>query len=288
MMVANLYARGKPIDINNLPEHGPAACARKPFELLSLIDTGLLTHDEIDCLRPRIYEELAREIVYEEGNSDGTEVARKYPSVLFSLVHDAYELTSRGEPLLAGPRAADGAILIVRDPRDIAPSLANHRRVSIDTAITHMNDPMRASHDKPGRLYALFRQKLRGWSGHARSWLEQTDLPVHLVRYEDMKADTAGTFGRALEFAGEPAGREDIRRAVAFADFAELRRQEQENGFCQNPQRPGGPFFRRGEAGAWRDELTAKQVARIEAVHTPMMRRLGYGPAGAVRLVRAS
>jgi hypothetical protein len=280
LLVANLSAKdGKPIDINVKQDRGPNASARAPFELFSLIDTSLLTHDEIDCLRPRVYEELAR-----DANDDDDDDDTRNPfEVRFMLVHDAYGLTPHGEPLLAG---ADGAILIVRDPRDVAPSLANHARVNIDRAIASMNDTQRESHAKPGRLYRLFRQTSRSWSGHAQSWLEQTDIPVHVVRYEDMKADTIGTFGRALKFAGEPAGDEDIRRAVAFADFAELRRQEQENGFRERPAYPGGPFFRRGEAGAWRDELNAEQVARIEAAHAPMMRRLGYGPAGAVPLAR--
>ena len=51
------------------------------------------------------------------------------PPVRFVKVHDAYTLTPKGEPLLAGRRGADGAIVIVRDPRDVAPSLANHNRV---------------------------------------------------------------------------------------------------------------------------------------------------------------
>ena len=61
MLVANLSAKdGKPVDINDLPERGGIASARGPFDHLLLIDSGLLTHDEIDCLRPRVYEELAR------------------------------------------------------------------------------------------------------------------------------------------------------------------------------------------------------------------------------------
>ena len=61
MLVANLSAKdGKPVDINDLPERGGIASARGPFDHLTLIDSGLLTHDEIDCLRPRVYEELAR------------------------------------------------------------------------------------------------------------------------------------------------------------------------------------------------------------------------------------
>ena len=61
MLVANLSAKDdKPVDINDLPERGGIASARGPFDHLMLIDSGLLTHDEIDALRPRVYEALAR------------------------------------------------------------------------------------------------------------------------------------------------------------------------------------------------------------------------------------
>ena len=76
---------------------------------------------------------------------------------------------------------------------------------------------------------------------------------------------------------------------MTFADFGQLRGQEQEKGFREAP-RPyaGGNFFRRGEAGAWRDELSAEQIARIEAAHAPMMRRLGYELSTASALARSA
>jgi len=283
MLVANLSANdGKPVDINDLPERSGIASAREAFDHVMLIDSGLLTHDEIDCLRPRLYEEFAR-----GAEDDEYDVAEDAPPVRFVKVHDAYTLTPNGEPLLAGRRGADGAIVIVRDPRDVAPSLANHYRFSIDEAVAFMNDRNAGFCTKTLRQHIQLRQKLPGWSGHIASWLDQTDIPVHLIRYEDMNADTAGTLGRALAFAGRAAADEAIRRAVAFADFAELRLQEQDKGFRETPARPGGLFFRRGEVGGWRDELSAEQVARIEAAHAPMMRRLGYEPAGAMPLARA-
>jgi Sulfotransferase domain len=284
MLVANLSAKdGEPVDINNLPERGGIASARGPFDHLLLIDSGLLTHDEIDCLRPRVYEELAQ-----GAGDDEYDWPEEIPPVRFVKTHDAYTSTPNGEPLLAGRRGADGAILMVRDPRDVAPSLANHNRGSVDDAIAFMNDPGAAFCIRPARLHNQLRQQLPGWSGHIASWLDQTDIPVHLIRYEDLRADTAATFSRTLDFAGRPANEDDIRRAVAFADFAELRRQEEERkGFREAPRHMGSLFFRRGEAGAWRDELSGEQVARIEAAHGPMMRRLGYEPASATPLARA-
>ena len=110
----------------------------------------------------------------------------------FVKVHDAYTLTPRsGEPLLAGARGADGAIVIVRDPRDVAPSLASHNGSDIDDAIAFMNDREAGFALKPNRQHNQLRQKLPGWSGHIASWLDQSDIPVHLVRYEDLQADTA-------------------------------------------------------------------------------------------------
>jgi hypothetical protein len=282
MLVANLSAKdGKPVDINDLPERGGIASERGPFDYLSLIDSGLLTHDEIDCLRPRIYEELAH-----GAQDDEYDKAEDAPPVRFVKVHDAYTLTRNGEPLLAGQRGAAAAILVVRDPRDVAPSLANHNGGSIDDAIAFMSDREAGFCTKTGRLHSQLRQQLPGWSGYMASWLDQTELPVCLIRYEDMQDDTPGMFRRALDFAGRSVSDDEVTRAVAHANFAELRRQEERSSFREIPQRPGGLFFRRGKAGAWRDELTADQVARIEAAHAPMMRRLGYETLGAIPLAR--
>jgi aryl sulfotransferase len=281
MLVANLSATDKPADINDPPEHGGIASGRRAFDYLTLIDSGLLTHDEIDCLRPRVYEELAS-----GAQDDEYDKPDDLPPVHFVKVHDAYMSTPKGEPLLAGRRGADGAIVIVRDPRDVAPSLANHNRVDVDAAIAQMNNPAAVYCAKPKLMDTQLRQSLQTWSGHLSSWLDQTDIPVHLVRYEDMQADTKAIFRAALDFAGRPTTDENIARAVAYADFAELRRQEQDKGFAETPRRPGGLFFRRGEVGAWRDELTPEQVARLEAAHAPMMRRLGYELANAAPLAR--
>jgi sulfotransferase family protein len=283
MLLANLSATDDtPVDINNLPERGGIASAREPFDHLLLIDSGLLTHDEIDCLRPRVYEELARGA--EDDEYDKVEQA---PKGRFVKTHDAYTLTRRGEPLLAGTRGADGAILIVRDPRDVVPSLASHNRTNIDDAIAFINNKAAGfcagTKGQPNQL----RQQLPGWSGHVASWLDQTDLPVHLIRYEDMQADTVGTFRRALAFAGRDASNTDIARAVRLADFKQLRAQERANGFREAPRpHAGGNFFRRGEMGNWRDELNAAQAARIEAEHAPMMRRLGYALSSSADLAR--
>jgi hypothetical protein len=81
-----------------------------------------------------------------------------------------------------------------------------------------------------------------------------------------------------MQFAGYAVTPADAERAVSLASFGKLQAQERETGFSEWQDRGAGGrwFFRRGETGAWRDELTADQVSRIEAAHGAMMTRLGY------------
>ena len=68
-------------------------------------------------------------------------------------------------------------------------------------------------------------------------------MPVHLMRYEDLIAEPVAAFGAALRFAGRPATTAEIERAVRYADFSELQRQEKERGFAERMSRTA-PFFR--------------------------------------------
>jgi aryl sulfotransferase len=260
---------GETLDVNTTASKGGIASARTPLDMVTLIDSDLLTMDEVDRLRPRVYEALAQSLEEEP------EEAGQKPDLEFVKAHDAYTMTSAGEPLLAGARGAKAAILIVRDPRDVVASLANHNQSSLDDAVTVMNDPAAALCAKPGRVHKQLRQIMLSWSGHAASWLDQRDIPVHLVTYEALKQDTAATFAEAMAFAGRPITLDEARRAAKLADFSELQVQEKERGFGEKPPRTEA-FFRKGQTGGWRDELTREQIESIETTHATMMQRLGY------------
>jgi hypothetical protein len=271
LLLANLAAGADgPADINDLPERGNIASARGLFDSQLLIESGLLTHEEADNLRPRVYELIS-------GGGAIDDEGEELGSVRFMKAHDAYVTTGKGEPLLAGARGAVGAIVIVRDPRDIVPSLASHMSLDLDQAIEFMGSPEATFCGTRSGQPNQLRQRLLDWSGHVASWLDQADIPTHLIRYEDLLADTARELAGALAFAGREATAAEIDRAVAFSSFSELRRQEGERGFREAP-RPHAPrdFFRRGETGAWRSDLSPEQATRLQTRHGAMMRQLGY------------
>ena len=57
------------------------------------------------------------------------------------------------------------------------------------------------------------------WGGHVKSWLDESGLPVHLVRYEDLRRDAEATFSAMVRFCGLPYTMARVRKAVAFSDF---------------------------------------------------------------------
>lgn len=257
LMLANL-GREEPADINSIESDDGIASARRRFDESFLFGAGLLTHEECDAMRPALY-------------------AHMRGGLRFMKTHDAWVGNGQGEWLLGGGRAARGAVLIVRDPRDVAASLANHLDVTLDRAIAFMASADSDLSGSRDRQHLQLRQRLLGWSGYYASWLEQEDVPVHLLRYEDMQSDAHGALAGALAFLGMDASADDMARAVAFSSFAQVRAQEERSGFREAPVRMGeGRFFRKGAVGGWRHELTPAQVAAIEAAHGSMMRRLGY------------
>jgi aryl sulfotransferase len=278
MMIGALAApESGNVSINDLPEQGGMASSRLAFDFHTLIDSSLLTYDEIDCLRPAVYALQATGLRDED---DRTEALAAGAKARFVKTHDAYTRLRDGTPLLGGRRSADGAVLIVRDPRDVAPSFAHHNGVDLDEAIARMADPACAVCAQPDRAPKQLRQQLLSWSAFIESWLAQDDLPTIVVRYEDMRSDPVATLARVMDFADDPQPAAALAHAARLTEFTELKRLEVETGFREASPRAKGGFFRRGQAGAWKDELTPDQVARIEAAQGAMMRRLGYEPVG--------
>lgn len=271
LLLANLRA-DRPADINRLPAEPALASARAPFDRVTLVASGLLTADECDLIRPAAYRAMA-------GIDDPEEDAGPagIDDTIFVKTHDGWTHNTAGEAMLGGADAATGAILIVRDPRDIVASLAHHNAAPYDAAIGFMADPAARFAERLDSQPSQLRQIVTDWSGFQASWLDQRDIPVHLVRYEDLHADAAGELARALAFVGVAARAAECARAAEFAQFGRVRAQEKQLGFGEAPRpQPATRFFRRGEAGGWHDELSPEQVARVEVAHAAMMARLGY------------
>ena len=234
---------------------GSIASSRQFFEEVLNVESTDLTAAEIERLRPYVGAALAK--------------SKNAPII---KTHDSF-LSEQEVPLFPS-EATKGAVVIVRDPRDVAVSLAYHVGLPIDAVIEKMADPNARLLGRKNGLPGQFDQLLSTWSRHVAGWL---DAPISklLVRYEDMKVDMPGVLAKVAAFVEMEATRDAVAGAVAATDFATLRQQEKCTGFRDRSEF-SACFFRRGEAGGWCDTLTAAQVGRIESDQGIMMQRLGY------------
>ena len=228
-----------PADINQL-DGRPIASARLWFDEWTGVEASALNDNLIERLRPEVYRCLAAEAT----------------ATLFMKVHDAWRHTDRDEPLFPADVTA-GVVYIIRNPLDLALSCAHHWGCASAQAVAKMCDPDQTLARSLGGLSDQLQQRLGSWSGHAQSWLDASGLPIHLVRYEDLHRDPETIFGAVVRFCSLAFAADRVRKAVAFSDFAELQRQEQARGFCERSIVASGKFFRRGQVGSWRQELSA-------------------------------
>ena len=168
---------------------------------------------------------------------------------------------------LIPPQVTAAAVYALRNPFDVAPSLARHLSVAIDDAITFMEDPAAVNATDTNIFEVLGR-----WDRHIASWTEAKGLPLHVMRYEDLSADTEHGFRHLLGFLRAPVKDGVMRRAIRESSFKAMQKQEREKGFIE---RPAGmeTFFAKGKAGAWRDDLTPVQVARIRESFLPTIEK---------------
>lgn len=220
-------------------------------------DSTLLHDDEIDQLRPEAYKWYAEQI----------------KQTIYIKTHDAYTRLTDQRPLIP-QEGCLGAIYFIRNPLDVAISLAHHAKCPIDWSIQMMGNqqfsvPLNAKNDKQ------IRQQLLSWSQHVQSWVTQPPFRILVLRYEDMFFNPIETFNKSMEFLKLDIAPELLKKAIDDASFDKLQQHEQQYGFKEKLEN-SGTFFRKGVVGDWQNTLTKEQVERIIHNHEEVMRTYGY------------
>ena len=165
------------------------------------------------------------------------------------------------------PSLTESALYIVRDPRDVAVSLADHHGTSIDEAI------VRLATSNYGLIKHGGYQHVGSWSQNVSSWNREFSYSRFVLRYEDLREDPEHWFRAVLEFFGFIYDEARFRDALGLTSLEALRAQEAAKGF--NTKSPHQKvFFREGKVGGL--ALSDAQAAQIVADHGKVMGELGY------------
>jgi hypothetical protein len=199
------------------------------------------------------------------------EIARRAGRPVYVKTHNAHA-RDHGHPLINTGVTA-GTVYLVRNPLDVAISLAHYGSLTLDKAIADMATPGFGVHSTRNYIRTVW----GSWSENVGSWAGRPNPATLVVRYEDLVATPTESFtaiARHLALAATP---DQIERAVDLIRFERLKEKEATTGFVEKPNYTDR-FFREGRVGQWRERLDDEQIARVVKAHHPLMRRFGYLP----------
>jgi hypothetical protein len=240
-------------DINKMNELTFWEISAEPYEKLLGKPVTLTTRQEIAEIRPQVQELIASRV-------DGLAMIKTHHCLV----------TDRGHPVI-NTKVTAGAVYIVRNPLDVAISLANHISGTIDDAIDMMETRGTETLVSERSVYEVY----GSWSQHVESWTRKPHQAIYVMRYEQMLEDPERTFGALARHLLLKPREDQLRLAIERSSFENLRKQEEEGGFKEKPEK-AERFFRSGKSGEWQDKLTRRQVRQIVSTHHQQMERFGY------------
>ena len=158
-----------------------------------------------------------------------------------------------------------GCIYIIRDPRNVITSLSNHYELNYDDSLAWMTNHKKYIFDnRGGKDYGNF-QFISSWSNNYKSWKIQKDLPIKIIRYEDLLEKTFSVTKEIILFVNkvsknnEKVDTQKLRNSVNSTSFNRLKTNEQKEGFAEaifsKKQNKMIPFFNLGPKNNWKNIL---------------------------------
>ena len=246
------------------------------FELLKNIhqfpDTGLFKNQGIDVSND---EEVLKNYIKVQETINKVDQNRIRLLKTHSTLHDigGYPFTNLRNTL--------GVIHIVRDPRNVINSYANHYQETLEEAFISMT-----SFKTLGGNNGNITTHLGSWNSHYSVWKTFKKLNKYfLVRYEDLLKDKKKKITEILKFFHRITNTNfvldetKLDNAIATTSFKKMKFLEKEKGFpeaVRNKNNEPINFFNLGPANDWKKILPDNIKLKIEKAFKKEMDELGY------------
>ena len=179
-------------------------------------------------------------------------------------------------------------VLLVRDPRDVVVSQFFQWKYRVRPVKKALLSTLEDSPDvgvfefatHPDHGIPRNMRFLAGW----RDGLQRLDDHL-IVRYEDLRANTAAELERILRFFGAECSRDEVEDAVSFAAFESMRARERQRSdgtarhslAAADPDNPDSYKTRRAKIGGFVDYFDDQQLATIKGLLDPdLLAFFGY------------
>jgi hypothetical protein len=223
---------------------------------------------------------------------------RSVPKIFFT--HDNYlkDYLKHADPKVC--YRDKKVLLLVRHPADVAVSQYHQWRYrmrpykkALNCYPNHGEDV--AIYDFVVRREAGLTKVIDFLNGWAQAVPDMSDLLV--VRYEDLRAQPEHTLGQILSFFGTPGTEAEIRDAVTFASFENMKKLESGKAFrlsggrvAPRDRKDSKTYkVRRGKVSGYRDYFTTDQNAQIDAlIDFRLSPVFGYGETETTKPARTT
>ena len=179
-----------------------------------------------------------------------------------------------------------GVIYIIRDPRDVCISWANHTSKTFNESIEFMTNDLASLSwiERENKIFDIENKPssfLSRWDKHVVSWTSiNWDCPLLILRFEDLvykKEETikaiANFFIDRFGFKFQNLDRK-IVNILKTTDFQKLKEIELKDGFEE--AQVGRQFFKSGTKNQWKNKLSKEQIIKIEEKFNKIMNKFNY------------
>ena len=209
---------------------------------------------------------------------------KNYKAVTFLKTHST--LHSINNHKFTNYKNTHGVIYIVRDPRNVVTSYANHNQITIEQAAEAIKSFKVLGGVKNSKIAAdRGKTHVGSWSSHYNVWKEFKKTNRYLlVKYEDLISDTKTQFLRMLNFiytlgnAKHTVDQEKLNNAINTTTFENLQNMEKLMPFheAKKINNKYVTFFKYGPKNDWKQILSSKISQNLELEFSTEMKELGY------------
>lgn len=157
-------------------------------------------------------------------------------------------------------------VYVARNPKDMLVSYHHHcRLIKMHGYVGTLEDFVQYFVDDD-LVYGTYAEHLK------EAWERRNHPNLHLMFYEDMKADTIKELKRLDDFLGTKLTPQQLENIKQYTSFSEMKKREvmslgtgTDKVLNEEVTKKDGGFFRKGESGDWKNKLTPELSAKVDA-----------------------